>query len=350
VDDFAGRLLAWYDVHGRHDLPWQQEASPYRVWVSEIMLQQTQVSTVVPYYQRFMARFPTVVTLASAPLDDVLHLWSGLGYYARARNLHKAAQQIVSGFDAELPDNLDDMMSLPGIGRSTAGAILALAGGQYQPILDGNVKRVLCRFHEVEGWSGESGTLKTLWRLSEQHTPRERVADYTQAIMDLGATLCTRHRPACTLCPVIGDCGAARSGRQGALPAPRPRRQRPLRRTRCLVLESFCGEVLLQRRPAEGIWGGLWSFPELDDQEVAEQWCERLLGGVAMARRQAEPIRHGFTHFELVLEPVRIALASEPGRPLDNQHYLWYKPAVDKVGVPAPVSAFLQNLSEANRL
>jgi len=349
MDSFAGRVLAWYDLHGRHDLPWQQDASPYRVWVSEIMLQQTQVSTVIPYYQRFMDHFPTVDKLARAPLDDVLHLWSGLGYYARGRNLHKAAQQIVSQFNGQLPDNLEEVMSLPGIGRSTAGAILALSRGQHHAILDGNVKRVLCRFHEVDGWSGESATLKTLWSLAEQHTPRRRVADYTQAIMDLGATVCTRHRPACTVCPVADDCGAARSGRQHVLPVARPRRERPLRRTQCLVVESFRGEVLLQRRPAEGIWGGLWSFPELNNSDAVDQWCERMLGDVAMVRREAEAIRHGFSHFELLIEPVRILLADEPARALDNQQFVWYNPALDKVGVPAPVSAFLKKLNEADR-
>ncbi len=348
MDAFAGALLAWFDAHGRHDLPWQQDASGYPVWVSEIMLQQTQVATVIPYYQRFMKRFPTVDALAGARLDDVLHLWSGLGYYARARNLHRAAQQIVTRFAGELPATLDDMLSLPGIGRSTAGAILALSRGQRHPILDGNVKRVLSRFHEIGGWPGETDTLKALWALAEQHTPHERVAHYTQAIMDLGATVCTRRHPACTVCPLSHDCGAARSGRQQDLPAPRPRRVRALRRVRCVVVESVHGQVLLERRPAEGIWGGLWSFPELAGQEAAQRWCERLLGKVIMAQRQADPIRHGFTHFQLILEPVRITLAGDPARALDKEHYLWYNPAVDRVGVPAPIGAFLAQFTGTN--
>ena len=275
-DPFARRLLAWFDTHGRHDLPWQQNPSPYRVWVSEIMLQQTQVTTVIPYYQRFMARFPTVNALAAARLDDVLHLWSGLGYYARARNLYRAATDLVSTRNGELPTSLNEMIGLPGIGRSTGAAILALAHNQRHAILDGNVKRVLSRFHEVAGWSGETATQRKLWTLAEQHTPESRVADYTQAIMDLGATVCARRRPACTLCPLNQDCGAARSGRQHLLPAPRPRRVRPVRKARCLVVESSSGGVLLQRRPPQGIWGGLWSFPELDETEGAAQWCERF--------------------------------------------------------------------------
>jgi A/G-specific adenine glycosylase len=346
MDAFAARLLSWFDEHGRHDLPWQQDPSPYRVWVSEIMLQQTQVTTVVPYYERFMARFPTVSQLAQAPLDDVLHLWSGLGYYARARNLHRAAGEIVQRFGGELPESVDGMISLPGIGRSTAGAVLALSRDQRYPILDGNVKRVLSRFHEIEGWPGDSATLKLLWQLAERHTPVTRVSAYTQAIMDLGATVCTRRRPACTVCPVSAECSAARSGRQHALPAARPRRKRPLRRRRCVVVESPHGEVLLQRRPAEGIWGGLWSFPELDDEQPAQAWCKQLLGGVALTERGADPIRHGFTHFELILEPVRITLVDGPTEALDNADYLWYKPARTRVGVPAPISAFLNNLSE----
>ncbi len=350
MDAFAARLLGWFDQHGRHDLPWQQDPSPYRVWVSEIMLQQTQVTTVIPYYERFMARFPTVNELARAPLDDVLHLWSGLGYYARGRNLHRAAGEIVQRFGGELPESMHGMTSLPGIGRSTAGAILSLSRDQRHPILDGNVKRVLSRFHEIEGWSGDSATLKLLWQLAEQHTPVARVAAYTQAIMDLGATVCTRRRPACTVCPVSAECSAARSGRQHALPAPRPRRKRPLRRRRCVVVESPRGEVLLQRRPAEGIWGGLWSFPELDDKQPAQAWCEQLLGDVAMTERRADPIRHGFTHFELILEPVRIALVDRPIESLENPDYLWYKPARSRVGVPAPISAFLDNLSGTDTL
>ena len=225
----APRLLAWFDVHGRHDLPWQRERTPYTVWVSEVMLQQTQVATVVPFYERFIARFPTVEALAAAPLDDVLKLWSGLGYYARARTLWHAARAVVAQHGARVPDTFDELHALPGIGRSTAGAILAQARGARFPILDGNAKRVLARYHAVEGWPGDGAVQEELWLLAERHTPHERVADYTQAIMDLGATLCTRARPACTVCPLSDTCAACRAGTQATYPAPRPKRARPRR-------------------------------------------------------------------------------------------------------------------------
>src|SRR5690606_8097985 len=249
VNDFARRLLAWFDRCGRHDLPWQRDRRPYAVWVSEIMLQQTQVATVIPYFERFVARFPDVEVLAEASLDDVLALWSGLGYYARARNLHRAAQLVVERYGGDLPDSLDELMALPGIGRSTAGAILAQAHGVRAPILDGNVKRVLARHAGIEGWPGEREVEQTLWAIADERTPSERVADYTQAIMDLGAMLCTRRRPACTVCPVVEDCRACRLGIQERLPSPRPKRERPRRRRMMLVVRDSQGRVLLERRP-----------------------------------------------------------------------------------------------------
>ncbi|HET8551115.1 MAG TPA: A/G-specific adenine glycosylase, partial [Gammaproteobacteria bacterium] len=262
--DFAPRLLAWFASHGRHALPWQREPTPYRVWVSEIMLQQTQVATVIPYFKRFMARFPDLATLAAAPLDDVLALWSGLGYYARARNLHRAAQSAVAEYGGELPASLDELMAFPGIGRSTAGAILSLSRGQRHPILDGNVKRVLARFHAIAGWPGDKRVADRLWEFAESHTPVADCAAYTQAIMDFGATVCTRRNPACDICPMSANCEAYALGRQHDFPAPRARRGYPERNVRVLVIEAE-GAVLLEKRPPTGIWGGLWSLPELPE-------------------------------------------------------------------------------------
>ncbi|MFN2348462.1 MAG: A/G-specific adenine glycosylase, partial [Thioalkalivibrio sp.] len=292
--DFSQRLLAWFKRHGRHDLPWQQDPTPYRVWVSEIMLQQTQVSTVISYYQRFMTRFPDVARLAAAPLDDVLHHWSGLGYYARARNLHKAAGLICERHGGLFPGDIEALEALPGIGRSTAGAILALTCGQRQPILDGNVKRVLARHAGVSGWSGEAKVLRRLWQLADARTPDRQVDAYTQAIMDLGATLCTRSRPRCEICPVAADCVARATVRTRELPAPRPKRDQPLRETGMLMVTSPAG-VLLERRPAQGLWGGLWGFPEVADADHALAWCRAHLGGVQGGLESWQPFIHSFT-------------------------------------------------------
>jgi A/G-specific adenine glycosylase len=338
----APRLLAWFDAHGRHDFPWQQERTPYSVWVSEIMLQQTQVGTVIPFYRRFMQRFPTVVALGAAPLDDVLSAWSGLGYYARARNLWKAARIVAAEHGGRVPETFDALHALPGIGRSTAGAILAQAHGQRWPILDGNVKRVLARYHAVAGWPGEPSVAKELWRHAEAHTPRERVADYTQAIMDLGATLCTRSRPACTMCPLASDCAACRDGTQARYPAPRPKRERPQRRVAVLVVRAPDGRVLLERRPARGIWGGLFSLPELPAEDSPREWCVRMLGAAVAAERVLETIAHAFTHFDLDLDPRLLDLAASPSVVNDRDDRLWCRPGAKlDVGVPAPVAALL---------
>ncbi|HET8730461.1 MAG TPA: A/G-specific adenine glycosylase, partial [Moraxellaceae bacterium] len=258
--DFATAVLAWFDEHGRKTLPWQQNPSPYRVWVSEIMLQQTQVATVIPYYERFLARFPDVHALAAAPQDDVLHLWTGLGYYARARNLQKAAQMLVDQYGGEFPETVDEVAGLPGIGRSTAGAILSLSRQHWAVILDGNVKRVLSRFHAVS----ETGAAqeKRLWPLAEQHTPQQRVHHFNQAMMDLGATLCTRTRPACLLCPLQSACRGFAEGEPTAYPGKKATRTLPEKSVTLLVFLNADGEVLLEQRPSPGIWGGLWSFPE----------------------------------------------------------------------------------------
>lgn len=303
MDSFAQRLLDWYARHGRKDLPWQREPTPYRVWVSEIMLQQTQVATVIPYYERFMARFPDVAALAEAGVDEVLHLWSGLGYYARARNLQRAAREVRERHGGEFPAAFDDVVALPGIGRSTAGAILALSRGERHPILDGNVKRVLARYHAVEGWPGRSAVANALWDHAEAHTPQTEVRAYTQAIMDLGATVCVRSRPACPLCPQASDCAAHRLGRQQDFPGKRPRRERPSKRARMLIALRG-GAVLLEKRPPAGIWGGLWGLPELAEGEAAADWCRRRLAAEPSEIASWEVVEHGFTHFDLTIEPV----------------------------------------------
>jgi A/G-specific adenine glycosylase len=338
----AARLLAWFDVHGRHDLPWQLERTPYSVWVSEVMLQQTQVGTVIPFYERFMERFPTVAALAAAPLDDVLALWSGLGYYARARNLWRAARVVMAEHGGEVPTTFDALHALPGIGRSTAGAILAQAHGLRLPILDGNAKRVLARYDAVSGWPGEPRVADELWRHAEAYTPNKRVADYTQAIMDLGATLCTRARPACTVCPLARECAAALTGTQALYPAPRPRRERAQRHVAVLVVRDTQGRVLLERRPASGIWGGLYSLPELPPNDSPREWCARILGATVAAERTLAVIEHAFTHFDLDLMPRLLELAAEPAAVMDRDDWHWCRPGTKlDVGVPAPIAALL---------
>lgn len=341
---FSQRLLAWFDRHGRKDLPWQRERTPYRVWVSEIMLQQTQVNTVIPYYERFMSRFPDVRALAAAQLDEVLHLWTGLGYYARARHLHKAAQQICETYQGDWPSDLEALTALPGIGRSTAGAILALAGGQRQPILDGNVKRVLCRFHAVEGWPGRAAVSRRLWELAEQHTPRRRVADYTQAIMDFGAILCTRAQPLCKDCPQQADCAARRHDKVAAYPSPKPRKTLPEKHTRFLLLDDGAGRLWLQQRPPAGLWGGLWSFPECPPQADAEAWCRERLGLETRLQAELPSFRHSFSHYHLHIHPLRLQVLSDSGQIRDEAPGgLWYNCRhPESLGLAAPVLKLLQ--------
>lgn len=338
---FAAALLAWFDVHGRKTLPWQENPTPYRVWVSEVMLQQTQVATVIPYYARFMHQFPSVQALAAAPLDEVLHLWTGLGYYARARNLQSCAKVLTTRFNGDFPATVDEVSNLPGIGRSTAGAILALSRGERHPILDGNAKRVLARVFGIGGDPSSATVLTTLWRVADDCTPAQGAAAYTQAIMDLGATLCTRTRPACTVCPMTIICVAAREGRQAELPGKKQKRVRKAREATLLIAET-CAHgtraVLIERRPASGIWGGLWSPPQFESEFAALDWCRRELGELDGEHMALEPINHAFTHFDLRLHPVRVRC-----RPLDTVYdrgdRLWYQlesPA--KVGLPQPIA------------
>ena len=343
---FAPALLRWFALHGRHDLPWQQDLTPYRVWISEVMLQQTQVATVKPYFERFMARFPNVESLAAAPLDEVLHLWTGLGYYARARNLHACAQTVVAQLNGEFPQDLDGMMSLPGIGRSTAGAILSIACGLRHPILDGNVKRVLSRVFGIVGDPSSSAVLESLWTLADACTPEHAVGDYTQAIMDLGATLCTRSRPACTLCPMNLECVAAREGRQAELPGTKLKRHRPSREATLLIAQigaDNSAAVFVERRPAAGLWGGLWSPPQFEDEAAAMTWCAREVGEPESDSELLAPIEHAFTHFDLRLKPLRVRCRPHAG--IRDGEQLWYQlESPPKIGLPQPIKRLFERL------
>ena len=343
--DFAGRVLAWFDRHGRKDLPWQQQATAYRVWVSEVMLQQTQVATVVPYYERFMARFPTVTALADAPLDAVLHLWSGLGYYARARNLHRAAVEVRDRHAGVFPETFEAVAALPGVGRSTAGAVLSLALGQRHPILDGNVKRVLARCFAVPGWPGKAEVLRRLWELAEDYTPHRRVRDYNQAMMDLGSGVCSRGRPDCPACPLHDACLARRQQNPLAYPGRKPARTLPQRAIAMLLVRDPAGRLLLEQRPPSGIWGGLWGLPELAPDQDPLAWCRAALDADGALGRSLAPRRHTFSHFHLDIQPVEILLAGAGCRVLDGDRRVWYNPAQpDARGLAAPVSRLIEEL------
>lgn len=347
--DFSDAVLAWFDRHGRKDLPWQQSISPYRVWVSEIMLQQTQVATVIPYFERFMARFPSVDDLAAAPIDDVLHLWSGLGYYARARNLHRAAIMVCEQHGGAFPTDLDGMQALPGIGRSTAGAILSLACGQRQVILDGNVKRVLARYRAIEGWPGTTSVLNELWALAERYTPDHRVAHFNQAMMDLGATLCARSKPACERCPVSAGCAARQRGEQQRYPGKKPRKALPERSTQMVLVRDAEGAILLERRPPSGIWGGLWCLPEIEQHVDPLTWCEQKVGQKANLGRSLPARRHTFSHFHLDIEPVEILLKQPGCAVMEPGSRLWYNPRQpENIGLAAPVARLLDEIIECN--
>lgn len=358
---FAEKVLGWFDEHGRKDLPWQQDITPYRVWISEIMLQQTQVKTVIPYYQKFMQSFPDVKSLANAPLDEVLQHWSGLGYYARARNMHKAANMICTDLSGELPDNLQGLQDLPGIGRSTAAAILSLSHNQQQPILDGNVKRVLCRVFAVQGWPGQSVVLKKLWAIAEKLVPDNRNGDYTQAMMDLGATLCTRSKPSCQVCPLNADCLAHIQGKQSDYPHRKPKKALPERHTVMLLIQkddsTDSNTILMEKRPPVGIWGGLWCFPQFDNKNLAQDWLTINFGeGSSTALSDATSysrFSHTFSHFKLDIEahkinilkipcetPIKLAVAESSDR-------LWYNLETNfEGGLAAPVKQLLNRLKK----
>lgn len=343
---FSAKLLSWFDQYGRHDLPWQKNKTPYRVWVSEIMLQQTQVSTVIAYFDRFIEAFPDVNALANATEDQVLHLWTGLGYYSRARNVLKAAQKIVSTFDGRFPSDLDGLQSLPGIGRSTAGAILSIAFEKKATILDGNVKRVLTRLYGFTKWPGEKNVTEHLWQIAETLTPAKRAADYSQAIMDLGATLCVRGKPNCGLCPFNTVCVAHAKGLEKTIPASKPRKPLPVRQTYVLMLQNPEGAVLLVKRPAQGIWAGLWSFPELDPEATPadiKQYCRDELKSPVTRFTQQKPFRHTFSHYHLDIVPILIQV-KKPGI-MDSSQQIWYNIRQSRlIGLPAPIKTLLTQL------
>jgi len=338
---FAEELIEWHARHGRHDLPWQGTRDPYAIWVSEIMLQQTQVATVIPYYNRFMARFSGIENLAGASEDEVLTHWAGLGYYARGRNLHLAARQIMELHAGVFPRDLDLITALPGIGRSTAAAISVFAFGACNPILDGNVKRVLSRVFAVEGWPGNKDVESRLWKLAASLLPGKNVEAYTQAQMDLGATVCTRTRPDCERCPLASDCIARKENRTGELPSARPRKTLPQRSTILLLLRHG-RDILLEKRPSPGIWGGLWSLPETSaDPESA---CLKLTGRAPESMQHLPAFTHVFTHFKLDIKPVLIAvggtsvLANEPGK-------VWMEiDEAARAAIPKPVRTILESL------
>jgi len=340
---FSQKILSWYSKHGRHNLPWQQNRCCYRVWVSEIMLQQTQVVTVIPYFERFIKRFPDIRTLADANQDEVLHLWTGLGYYARARNLHKAAQLIRDEYQNNFPEDYASVLALPGIGPSTAGAILAQALGQRHVILDGNVKRVLTRLYAIEGWPGKKAIENQLWEHATSLTPDQQLTDYTQAIMDLGATVCAR-KPDCTSCPVTTFCLAYQQGTPTAFPTPRPRKTLPIKQTNMLVLQNEGGEILLEQRPPSGIWGGLWSLPECTAEQAKdiERWCQQHLG-LAICETQAQAVlRHTFSHFHLDITPILSQVKSPANHVMEASNRVWYNTQQpESLGLPTAVLKIL---------
>lgn len=342
---FSHKLLNWFEKYGRKDLPWQHDKTAYRVWVSEIMLQQTQVKTVIPFYQRFMQRFPNIIELANAPIDDVLHLWTGLGYYARARNLHKAAQQVCDLYQGVFPQTLEQMIALPGIGRSTAGAILSIACGQSISILDGNVKRVLTRYLAIDGWPGSKSVEQSLWQFADEFTPQKNTDLYTQAIMDLGATLCTRSKPKCDQCPVQPTCLAFAQGAQAEFPNKKPKKAIPTKST-LMLLPMWQDQVLVYKRPPSGIWGGLYGFFEVSDlAELPEMIVKLQLGQPQI--EQLDEFRHTFSHFHLNIQPVLLHLNSPPQLSVQEFDLLWYdlkSPA--NVGLAAPTKKLFSTLSK----
>ncbi|CAA9890417.1 adenine DNA glycosylase [Candidatus Methylobacter favarea] len=338
---FQQNILAWFDRYGRKDLPWQKDITPYRVWLSETMLQQTQVATVIPYFNSFIDKFPTLEKLAQAPIDEVLHLWSGLGYYARARNLHKAAQLVAE--QGRFPETLHELIQLPGIGVSTAGAILSIAFKNSHPILDGNVKRLLTRFKGIAGWPGNSKVNKRLWAISASLTPVHQVADYTQAVMDLGATVCTRSKPVCISCPLQSHCVAKITNNISAYPTPKPARALPVRQLTFLILRNNAGEILLEKRPPTGIWGGLWSLPEFDSLESARTWC--LAKNMPIAALQSLPSRrHTFSHYHLDYTPVLVQTDSAVNIVMEANQTVWYKAEqISDLGLAAPIKLLLKH-------
>lgn len=340
---FSDNIIAWYHKHGRKALPWQQNKTPYRVWISEIMLQQTQVATVIPYYQRFMESYPDIIALANAPIDEVLHHWTGLGYYARARNLHKTAQILRDQYHGVFPTNIDEVIAFPGIGRSTAGAILSLSLGQPHAILDGNVKRVLTRHFAIEGWYGVAKVEKKLWQVSEELTPKLDTPLYNQAMMDLGASHCSRTKPNCKQCPVAATCVAYASNRTSEFPNSKPKKTTPVKTTNMLLIHSG-DEVHLVKRPNQGIWGGLHCFPEFSDKKMMQDWLDQqCIGGVL---KKLPQIRHTFSHYHLDITPYHLRLVQPSDQVvMDASNALWYNLVnPQQVGLAAITQSLLEQI------
>lgn len=342
--DFAGQLLAWHAREGRHDLPWQHPRSAYRVWLSEIMLQQTQVQTVVPYFENFLSRFPGLRDLAQAPEQEVMQAWAGLGYYSRARNLHATARICMDIHDGDLPRDFDALIALPGIGRSTAGAILSQAYGGRYAIVDGNVKRVLTRFFAVSGDAASTAVSKQLWTIAENLLPKSRMADYSQAIMDLGATVCTRSKPACTRCPLAEHCKALQTDSVARFPERKAAKKNPRREKFMLIMLSSSGEILLERRPAKGIWGGLHSLPEADDADAASILAGKFITN-AKAPQILASVEHAFSHYRLSIRPLLWGACTQKSRIADNGALRWVARAqLCEYGLPAPIKKILMSL------
>ncbi|NOQ14652.1 MAG: A/G-specific adenine glycosylase [Methyloprofundus sp.] len=341
---FQQNLLSWFDQSGRKDLPWQHPATAYRVWISEIMLQQTQVVTVIPYFNKFIRQYPDIQTLANAPLDEVLSLWAGLGYYARARNLHKTAGIIDQA--NQFPDSLEGLETLPGIGRSTAGAILSIAFAKSQPILDGNVRRVLARFRAIQGWTGGTQVNKQLWQISTLYTPLVRVADYTQAIMDLGATVCTRSKPSCHECPLQSGCLALQQQRVHELPTPKPSKKIPVKQSVFIIAINKDKQILLEKRAPTGIWGGLWSVPELASDTELDTWLQ--LKSMTLIKQQHLAIRrHTFSHYHLDYQPIVLYVDNLINNVMEAEKGLWYKhQQTENIALPAPVKQLFDEITE----
>lgn len=341
---FSSRVLRWYDQFGRKDLPWQKEITPYRVWVSEIMLQQTQVNTVTPYFNRFMKKFPQLIDLANAKQDEVLHLWTGLGYYARARNLHKTAQRVRDQLQGEMPSTVAELCELPGIGRSTAGAIVSLAFGDVATILDGNVKRVLSRCFAVAGWPQAKSVHDQLWEIAEKLTPSNRCQHYTQAMMDIGAMICTRSKPACSECPLQSCCQAFQTDTVNQFPGKKPPRKIPTRQKQFLILR-YDNHLLLENRPEQGIWGGLWSFPECELATCAKSHSEKSFGCKVHQHQVLTPFRHTFSHFHLEITPVILDLKRRPKNCEKDSRYCWVNLNRNiELGLASPVQKLISSL------
>jgi A/G-specific adenine glycosylase len=346
---FQNRVLAWFDEHGRKTLPWQYNKTPYRVWVSEIMLQQTQVNTVIPYFERFLQTFPTVEALAAADQDAVLHLWTGLGYYSRARNLHRTAKIILESYAGTFPEDLEELQKLPGIGRSTAGAIRSLAFEKPAAILDGNVKRVITRLHGIMEWPGEKKVHDALWLLAEKYSPSHRVADYTQAMMDIGATLCVRSKPYCSLCPFQKNCLAHALDMTASLPRKKPSLKIPTRQVTLLILQKNSDFVLLEKRSATGIWGGLWSLPEITGtpslQDV-QKICRERFSATVKEFQFGEKFRHTFSHFHLEILPAYLVVTARKSKIMEAEQQIWYNlQQPSALGLPAPIKKLLSRLT-----